>query len=462
MRRCALAGRPQGIFGRGIRSGISALGIALALAVAAAGCRDSGAGVGSAADAGRDASTGADRVAIVDADCTADGASSALCPVTSCGYLKSAATIGLTETPQAGTDTVCNQERICVATQVATSGDALALTCVVPRAGGLGYGADCSTDAASALRCKDDSLCVAPPAAPGVPEVPGVPFCTTLCRIDGDCAAGSACIDYQHALPDQSYALVGQCTPISKLAGTICVAERDCPAGQGCVRVGDRTRLRTCQIGGPQSLGDSCTAPKQCRSHECYDRDFRVGAVGNRAFCSGACTRSSDCGADQRCVAKVLGNNGTISDPLDDLVVGYCRSLFASPITAACASDSGCLAEGHGADTCHSTYGVCYKAAAVIGGPCASDDGCGLAQACAIGPTFSGGACVLEGCAPAGATGSDVCPDAQSVCSQRASDQPLYRCYEGCSTPGGCSRGAQSYFCAPAQDGQLISICLSR
>jgi hypothetical protein len=48
------------------------------------------------------------------------------------------------------------------------------------------------------------------------------------------------------------------------------------------------------------------------------------------------------------------------------------------------------------------------------------------------------------------------------VCSQRASDEPLYRCYEGCTTQGGCSRNAEGYFCASAKDGQPISICLSR
>jgi hypothetical protein len=69
---------------------------------------------------------------------------------------------------------------------------------------------------------------------------------------------------------------------------------------------------------------------------------------------------------------------------------------------------------------------------------------------------------VLQGCAPAGATGTDVCPGASSTCGQRVSDEPLYRCYEGCTTAGGCSRQVDNYFCAPAQTGQPISICLSR
>jgi len=421
-------------------------------------CRDSGAGVSSTRDAGPDAVDAADARPTFDADCTEGGSGSALCPIATCGYLKSVATLGLTETAQSGADRLCNQGRSCVAVEVSAAGDAISLTCVAPRAGGLDYGMPCSTDSTSAQRCKDDSLCVEPPGTPG-----GARFCTQLCRIDADCPASSACLEYRHPLPNNSYALVGQCTPRDKLMGTICAAERECAAGQGCLRAGERTLVRTCQaMSGARSLGDGCTAPAQCRSGECYDREFRVGSSGTRAFCSGPCMRTSECGPDQRCVAKVLGNNGTISDPLDDVVVGYCRSLFASPLAAACQNDTACQTAGRGGDTCHPTYGICYKAAAVIGAACSNDDGCGLGGACALGPTFAGGSCVLEGCAPGGASAGDLCPGAQAVCSQRASDEPLYRCYEGCTTQGGCARNAQGYFCAAAKDGQPISICLSR
>ncbi|HET6151076.1 MAG TPA: hypothetical protein VFH68_26305 [Polyangia bacterium] len=421
-------------------------------------CRDSGAGVGSTRDGGRDAAAATDGGPSFDADCSDGGGGSALCPITSCGYIKSVATLGLTETARSGADGVCNQGRSCVAVEVTPAGDAISLTCVAPRAGGLDYGMACSTDAASAQRCKDDSLCV------DAPGTTGAPFCTRLCRIDADCPSGSACLEYRHPLPNTSHALVGQCTPIGKLPDPICTAESACPAGQGCLRAGDRTLVRTCQaVTGARSLGDGCTASSQCRSGECLDREFRLPGSATRTFCSGPCLRNSDCGADQRCVAKVLGNNGTISDPLDDVVVGYCRSLFASPTSVVCQNDTECATAGLGGDTCHPTYGICYKASAVVGAACAHDEGCGLGGACAMGPTFAGGACVMEGCAPGGgATGTDVCPGAQSVCSQRASDEPLSRCYEGCSTQGGCSRNAQSYFCAPAKDGQPITICLSR
>ncbi len=84
----------------------------------------------------------------------------------------------MTETAQAGADSLCNQGRICLATVVVAAGDAIQLSCQPPRPDGLAYGAACSKDTGSTQRCKDDSLCIAGPGGTGAP------FCTTLCRID--------------------------------------------------------------------------------------------------------------------------------------------------------------------------------------------------------------------------------------------------------------------------------------
>jgi hypothetical protein len=455
MSRCALAafrssGRSCGRF-----DVVVVLTAMLALAsLTGTGCRDSSAG-GGGSDAGRDVAADVDTGrALADADCSTDGPGGGVCPINYCGYLKSTATLGLDETLQGGADSLCNQGRICLATVVTAAGDALALSCLAPAAGGLGFGDACSKDPAGGARCQDDSLCIE------AADVPGA-FCTTLCRIDADCPADAACLEYSHPLGTSS-ALVGQCTPKSKMAQTFCQSEGDCPAAQGCVRAGDRTLVMICKAGGTRSMGVACAAATECRSGECYDRDFRLGTSAIRAFCSGVCAKNSDCGPDQRCTAKVLGNNGTVNDPLDDVVVGYCRSLFAPTVAASCESNAACVAQGRGADTCDPTYGICYKTGAVIGGGCTTDDGCALGGACALGPIFNGGACVLDGCALGATAGNDLCPGPQSVCSQRASDQPLRRCYEGCVTAGGCSRAAQNYFCAPAKDGEPISICLSR
>jgi hypothetical protein len=457
MQRCVLAGLPSPRFAFLSVSLVVPAGLMAMAVFGAAGCRDSASGAGGGLDGGtRDLGAGSDRGIVGDADCSADGPGGGVCPINFCGYITAATAPSAGALAQGGADSVCNQGRICLATVVVASGTALQLSCLPPRAGGLAYGAACSPDPSGTLRCLDDSLCISSP------DAPGAPFCTTLCRNDADCSADSACLEYAQALPNQAHALIGECTPKTKIAGMLCATERDCPAGQGCLRVGARTAVRVCKAGGTKSMGEACTAAGDCRSGECYDREFRNGTANLRAFCSGGCTQNSDCGADQRCVAKVVGNNDTPDDPQDDVVVGYCRSLFASPISVACANSAACVGQGNGADTCHPTYGICYNAAAVVGGPCGSDDACGVGGACAMGPVFAGGGCVLDGCAPTGAAGADLCPGAQSVCSQRASDQPIHRCYEGCTTAGSCSRVAQNYFCAAAQTGQPVSICLSR
>jgi hypothetical protein len=417
------------------------------------GCRSGGAGA-RPVDGGQDRAQPADGTAVVDADCPADAQGGGVCPVNFCGYLKSVAALALTETAQGGADSLCDRGRVCVATSVAPSGDAISLTCVAPAAGGLDYGMSCSKDAGGGARCKDDSLCIG---------AAGATFCSSLCRIDADCAAGSYCIEYPSpTLPNQSVAMVGMCTPRAQLAQTTCTAETDCPAGQGCVRAGDRTQLLICAPGGTRSLGQACTTGRDCRSGDCFDRDFRLYSGGNRTYCSGVCAKNSDCSADQRCVSVVVSNNGTPIYPLDDVVVGNCRTLFAPVAATACQVDQDCVTRAGGGDTCDPTYNLCYKKAAVIGGPCADDDACGLGAACVTGPTFAGGACLMEGCLPAAAGGVDLCPGAQAKCSQRASDAPLHRCYEGCTMGGTCTRVAEAYFCSAPQDTQPVSICLSR
>jgi hypothetical protein len=427
----------------------------VACALGLLGCRDSGAG-GRPTDAGGDAASARDLAA--EADCPADAQGGGLCPINFCGYVKSAATLGLTEVAQAGADSLCSDGRSCVATLVVPTGDAIQLTCVAPQPGAVAYGTACTTGAGSAARCKDDSLCIA------AADFPGAPFCSQLCRIDADCPASSYCLDYRSPpLPNQSYAPLGMCTPKAKINQTFCQAEADCPVAQGCVLWGGRTALLVCKAGGAKSLGTACVAGSECRSGDCFDRDFHLNGGDNRTFCSGICAKNSDCGPAQICVQEVVSNNGTPSDPRDDLVVGYCQSLYTSTAAAACPSDQACVTAAHGADTCHPTYGLCYSSTAAIGAACAYDDACGLGVSCVTGPTFQDGACLLSGCSRTSTAAADQCPGARAVCSQRAPDQPLYRCYEGCVNPGDCLRGSENYFCAVAQDSQTIAtICLSR
>jgi hypothetical protein len=178
-------------------------------------------------------------------------------------------------------------------------------------------------------------------------------------------------------------------------------------------------------------------------------------------FCTGHCSKSSDCGADQRCTRIVLNNNDTPADPFDDVVTGYCQSLFAPTMAESCASDGACA--GSGADKCDTKYGLCYKAGAPSGAPCATEAQCELGAICRTQDDgFPGGYCQTFGCAAGAATGVDACPGAGSVCTQRSADDPLSACYEGCGQAGACTRGAENYVCKPPTSaaGAPGTICL--
>ena len=403
-----------------------------------AGCHDGAAG-GRSSDGGMDAAVEAmAKLPPPDADCPADAAGGGgLCPLNFCGTPKSVAALGAGEVAQLGADAVCTPGYVCVPDVATANGAALQLRCVVPLATAAAFGAACAKGAGTANRCKNDALCI-----DGAP-VAGK-FCSALCRADVDCPKDAYCLEYKSSpLPNGSYVNLGYCTPKAKITGTVCTREADCPADQGCFAYGARTSLQTCQkVGGTKATGEACMASSECRSGQCYDRDFHVDA--DRAFCAALCGKSSDCGADQRCARIVLNNNGTPSDPRDDLVVGVCQSLFVS--AGGCKADTDCTANG--ADTCSTKYGLCYKAGAASGAPCTADVGCDLGAVCTTGARFPGGYCQTLGCAPGAAAGSvDSCPGADAICAQRGSDRPLHACYEGCFRSGDCSRFKQSYVC---------------
>ena len=115
----------------------------------------------------------------------------------------------------------------------------------------------------------------------------------TMCRNDADCPSKRALpgAPDARALADGRRAMIGMCTPESKIVGTVACARRMCPPGQGCVLYGARTSLRICRAGGTKSLGTACAAASECRSGECYDRDFHVDGGQNRAYCSGRLQR---------------------------------------------------------------------------------------------------------------------------------------------------------------------------
>ena len=429
------------------------LGASLLLTAALAGCRSDVPGGKGNPDAGMDQAGKLERPA--DVYCAPDAMGGGACPFNFCGQAK----VGLpsNEFPQSGADSICGGRTCKVGPELST-GDGFQLVCVDPPAGALAFGAACSPDPAQGMRCADDSLCVTAAGASGSP------FCAQMCRNDADCPTKARCLEYPTpALADGRHATIGLCTPETKIAGTVCQREADCPAGQGCALYGARTGLRICRAGGAASLGAACTAAAACRSGECYDHDFHVNNGQNRTYCSGACNVNSDCGADQTCVRLVVGNNGTAGDPLDDLVAGYCRTLFVPVANMGCGADADCVARQNGSDTCDVTHGLCYKKAAVPGSACTSETDCPLGADCSVGPRFTAGYCQTFGCDPAATSGLNACLGANSICAQRGGpDEPIAACYEKCTAGGvACSRASDGYTCQSATANALPSICLT-
>ena len=400
---------------------------------------------------------------MVDANCPADAMGGGLCPFNFCGQLMTVAATPSTSYAQSGTDSLCNAGRVCVVGPALPSGDTFQLDCVAPTPGALAFGAACSPNPADGMRCANDSLCIAST------DFPAQHFCSTMCRNDADCPTGASCLEYTTAAaPNGSPAHVGMCTPAAAMAATGCVRESDCPAGQGCMPSGARTALYTCQTApGTKSVGQACAAAAECRSAACYDRQFSLPGATNRAFCSSTCSVNSDCGADQMCVRLVHNNNGTPSDPSDDVVVGICQTLFLPNGAAGCDPTSCAVSVTGGVAACDTVHGLCYNSAALPGSACNSDGDCMLGGVCSTGSRFPHGYCQLYGCSPTAAAGSvDSCPGTGSACVQRGGpDAPLRACYDGCSYADGgdtCLRPADGYFCDAPLPGAPASICLGQ
>jgi hypothetical protein len=402
----------------------------------------------------------------VDYYCPADAMGGGVCPINFCGTLQTTSSLAQNAYGQSGADSICNGGRVCVVGAPVPAGDAFQLTCVAPVSGALAYGAPCSTSA-PAMHCADDTLCIASP------DFPSQPFCSTMCRNDADCPASSSCLEYQTVTaPDGSAAKVGYCTPSSKIAATPCARERDCPAGQGCVPEGTRTALTVCKTaaaGATKTVGQACSGNADCLSGACFDRLFRVNGGNNKTFCSSVCAVNSDCGPDQMCARLVQNNNGTLSDPTDDVVAGECQTLFTPIGASGCGVDADCVAMANGSDSCDAVHGLCYNKAAVPGVACTADTGCMLGGVCSTGSRFPGGYCQTFGCAP-NPTGStpavDLCLGTGSACAQRGGpDAPLHACYDGCqlgSDAGPLMCFRSGYACSSPLPNQPASICLAQ
>lgn len=442
-----------------VSRGLAALALGLLLA-APAGCRDGGSGTRPTDAAVEVTPDLSEKLPSPDVYCSPTAPGGGSCPINFCGTPKTVASLVGAEMAQLGADEICTPGYVCIPSAPTADGKALQLRCVEPLAGAVAFGAACEKGGAAVSRCKDDTLCIEAPGVAGA-------FCSQLCRSDRDCPADAYCLERASAAVGTSHVNLAYCTPKAKLTATPCANEAACAAGQGCLSYGLRTELLTCQAGGTKSLGAACTADAECRSKECFDRQFRKPATGQRAYCSARCKKSSDCAPDQRCTRIVLGVNGTPADPFDDVVAGYCQSLFVPVAASGCTADGDCA--GTGGDTCDTAHGLCFKTGAPSGAACTTDQACALGAVClgsAAKPDnrYPGGYCQTLGCVPGQTTGVDSCPGgAEDTCVQRGvADAPLYGCYEGCTKSGDCSRTDKTFVCSPPTDavGAAVAICL--
>ena len=139
-----------------------------------------------------------------------------------------------------------------------------------------------------------------------------------------------------------------------------------------------------------KSLGTACAAAAECRSGECFDRDWHVRGGQNRAYCSGACNVNSDCGADQRCARLVVGNNGTgersARRPGVGLLPDAVRRRSPAP---ACASDADCVALQNGSDGCDvDARPLLSRRRPRPASACTTETDCPLGGECSIGPAL--------------------------------------------------------------------------
>ena len=367
-----------------------------------------------------------------DAYCAPDAAGGGQCPLNFCGQAK----VGIPSNafPQSGSDSLCGV-RICKVGAELATGDGFQLVCVDPNASGVAFGAACSPDPAQGMRCADDTLCIA------AVDFPSSPFCQRMCRNDDDCPCGARCLERptrRRADGRPSRRVSGCARRRPKIAGTVCLRESGCPPGQGCVLYGGRTSLRICRAGGAKSLGTLCAGASRVPQRRVLRPRLPRLTAGNAPYCSGACSVNSDCGPDQGCVRLVVGNNGTPGDPLDDLVVGYCHTLFAPVAATGCASDAACVARPERLGRLRLAHGLCYKQGAGARHPPAPARWTarwGRLQHRAALPRRLLPDVRLR--SPTATSGADACPGTNSQCAQRGGpDEPISACYEKCVAGG--------------------------
>jgi hypothetical protein len=298
-------------------------------------------------------------------------------------------------------------------------------------------------------------------------------FMITYCQQDADCAANEgcgflafrtgtgACLDRTGVLADQTQTGVTGILDEQPNGATCYNNINRCTAGDDGVE--DSTVANA--TAGSCANDDQLANSNNCASGICFDGDdLSGGTVDGPAVCSGVCNDNSDCVGPQIC-GNVLLNNNSTDDGTDDTVIGLC--LTFQPVTGGCTTDLDCAPAGVCDDgiavpaTWGETFGerssgICYALAAAIGDPCTADTDCNLGNRCIADnsggdPTmgFTGGYCVMDGCAYDPMTGvgtADDCPGGATaaVCANTGA---AGTCFDRCVMDSDCRNGPTDYTC---------------
>ena len=188
-------------------------------------------------------------------------------------------------------------------------------------------------------------------------------------------AARRAASSTRHrALADTRRAMIGMCTPESKIAGTVCVREAMCPAGQGCVLYGGRTSLQDLPRRRHQVGRHGVRGGLRVPQRRMLRPRLSTSAAARTAPTARAPAQvNSDCGA--RSALRPAGRRQQRLARRSARRPG--RRLLPDAVRAdrrrrRCTSDASCVARQDGSDTCDVAHGLCYRKAAAPGSACSS------------------------------------------------------------------------------------------
>ena len=248
-------------------------------------------------------------------------------------------------------------------------------------------------------------------------------YCTSSCRADADCAAGSHCTSD----PD------GLCVPD-------CATDADCRTADGYVCGDTDLDSRSeCAPGGTGAgvVGAACTVPGDC-SNGAAAQCFSENKVWTGGYCSARCLDDTMCGSDAHCA---------FLDPNAPARPGNCIE--------GCSLDTDCRVDAMGnpdgyvcADFDNDLRSECVPGgtgSAQIGEACTLTKECagGLGAVCWDDVLFTNGYC-LDQCEP---SDPNACPgDAFCYDFNQGMGQPNTFCVDGCTVNTDCRQG-EGYSC---------------